>query len=84
MKDGKLHTVVADSGVGMNNETIETVLNPEKWFSTKGTHDELGTGFGISSSLNYLRDNHGELRIESEPGKGSRFIIVLPQLAEMA
>lgn len=84
VKDGKLHTVVADSGVGMNNETIETVLNPEKWFSTKGTHDESGTGFGISSSLNYLRDNHGELRIESEPGKGSRFIIVLPQLAEMA
>lgn len=76
---GKLHTIVRDSGLGMDKSVVKAVLDPEQWYSSRGTKQELGTGFGISTAINYLKDNDGELQIDSEPGKGSIFRIILPQ-----
>lgn len=76
---GKLHTIVRDSGLGMDQAVVKAVLDPDQWYSSRGTKQELGTGFGISTAINYLKDNDGELQIDSEPGQGSIFRIILPQ-----
>jgi len=73
-----LHTIIKDDGVGMSPEVLEKVLDPQELYSAQGTNAEQGTGFGISSAINYLKDNHGELKVETEEGQGSKFRIVLP------
>ncbi len=44
--------------------------------TTKG---KAGMGIGAYESRHMISSMHGELRVESEPGKGSRFTIVLPR-----
>lgn len=71
-------TVIKDSGIGISQEDIKNVLNEDKWFTQNGTFNETGTGFGISTCVNYLKQNNGKLLMESEPGKGTKVSIVLP------
>lgn len=75
--NNEVHTIIKDNGVGMSPSQLESIKSA-KWISTQGTENEMGTGFGINSCLNYLELNQGELRINSESGKGSRFEIILP------
>lgn len=70
---------IEDNGAGMNSEELEKVLDPQQWYSKAGTNNEQGTGFGLTSSINYLREGGGNIIIESEVGKGSKFSIVLPR-----
>ena len=77
-KGDEVHTVIQDSGAGVSKENIEKILNEGKWFTQKGTSGELGTGFGISTCIEYLKKNNGELLIESELNHGTKISIVLP------
>jgi signal transduction histidine kinase len=66
---------IADTGAGMTAQTKERMF--EQFFTTK----EIGKGTGLGLSIVYkiLVENHrGTLRCESEPGKGTEFIIELP------
>ena len=63
---------VADTGVGMDEETVARVFEP--FFSTKGT----GRGLGLSSVLGVVRGHRGALRVESRPGAGTTFRVLLP------
>lgn len=66
---------VADNGPGMDEATRKRVFEP--FFTTKGVGE--GTGLGLSVSYFIITENHrGAFEVESEPGKGSRFIIRLP------
>lgn len=64
---------VEDNGAGMTAEVKSRILEP--LFTTKGTH---GTGLGVSSVNAFAQRHGGRLEIESEPGNGARFRIVLP------
>jgi signal transduction histidine kinase len=65
---------VEDNGTGIAQEHLQHVFVP--FFTTKG--DRNGTGLGLSIVKSIVERHGGEIRVESEPGKGTRFLIDLP------
>ena len=65
---------VQDNGVGMDKATMDLVFDP--FFTTKSKAS--GTGLGLYICHNLSRDLDGTIEVESEPGKGSTFRLVLP------
>jgi signal transduction histidine kinase len=63
---------VADTGCGMSEEQAAKVF--DDFYTTKAT----GTGLGLSIVRRLVMDLNGSVRVESEPGAGSRFIIEIP------
>lgn len=64
--------IVHDNGKGLDPATRDRLFDP--YFSTKA----LGRGLGLSSVLGIVRSSRGFVRVESEPGRGSTFIIFFP------
>jgi PAS domain S-box-containing protein len=75
----KLILTVSDNGVGMSRESVDHLFNPELNTSTPGTRNETGTGLGMIICREFVSRHGGEINVESEPGKGSRFIVTLPR-----
>ncbi len=75
----KVHTIIEDNGIGIDKDRIDKLINNQEWLSTSGTSDEVGTGLGIQTSIQYLKKQNGELRIDSEVGKGTKMTIILPE-----
>jgi signal transduction histidine kinase/ActR/RegA family two-component response regulator/uncharacterized protein YigA (DUF484 family) len=64
---------ITDTGIGMTEEVRKRVFDP--FFTTKGV---TNSGLGMSVSYGIIKRHGGEILIESEPGKGTTFIIHLP------
>ncbi len=64
----------SDTGSGIPVEIQHKIFDP--FFTTKPTG--MGTGLGLSVSYGILKDHDGEIRVESQAGKGSTFTILLP------
>ncbi|MFH1118185.1 MAG: ATP-binding protein [Bacteroidota bacterium] len=69
---------VSDTGVGIDPGNLENLFRVENQQSTKGTRGETGTGLGLILCKEFIERNGGSIKVESEPGKGSRFIFTLP------
>ena len=70
----EVEVVIADTGTGMARETLAHVFDP--MFTTK----QIGTGAGLGLAIcdQIVRQHAGTIRVESEPGHGTTFIIRLP------
>jgi len=64
----------SDNGCGMDEETRGKIFDP--FFTTKGPED--GTGLGLYVCHNLIEELGGRIEVESEPGQGSSFRIILP------
>ncbi len=65
---------VQDDGVGIPREHLDLVMEP--FFTTK--HVGAGTGLGLSTVYGFVKQSHGDIRIDSEYGRGTRVDIILP------
>lgn len=65
---------ISDTGIGIRKEDLERIFDP--FFTTKDPNK--GTGLGLSVSLRIVESMGGEIRVESEPGKGSTFELYFP------
>jgi two-component system NtrC family sensor kinase len=71
----KVEIRVIDNGKGMTESVKDKLFQP--FFTTKPTGE--GTGLGLSMSYDIITKGHGgTLKVESQPGKGSEFIVILP------
>lgn len=80
-KDEQVRLSVVDSGIGMNQETIDSVLegiNKNKTSTRLGTAGEKGTGLGLNFCLDILQLNKGNMEIKSVPEKGTEITVLLP------
>jgi signal transduction histidine kinase len=65
---------IADTGIGIKKEDLENIFDP--FFTTKAP--DKGTGLGLSISLKIVESLGGEMRVESEVGKGTAFEVYFP------
>ncbi|MBF0501197.1 MAG: histidine kinase, partial [Candidatus Riflebacteria bacterium] len=69
---------IIDTGIGIRAEDIATLFKPFRQLDSGTSRQYEGTGLGLSICKRLVDSMGGEIRIESEPGKGSRFIFTLP------
>ncbi len=70
-RDGKVSFVVQDNGEGIPREHLDKIFDP--FFSTK----KKGTGLGLAIVKSIIEAHDGEIDVESELGKGTKFIVSL-------
>ncbi|MEJ2691296.1 MAG: ATP-binding protein, partial [Deltaproteobacteria bacterium] len=83
LPDNKVAIAVSDNGPGMDEATKARIFEP--FFTTKLENLKEDSGYNIGLGLTVVEEiirlHHGEIEVESEPGKGTTMILILP-LAE--
>ncbi len=74
VKDKGIFLSVEDTGIGMDEATIKQIFVP--FFSTRDV--DQGTGLGLAVVHSIVSAHQGKIKVESEPGKGTKFIVKLP------
>lgn len=72
--EGQLRLEISDTGTGIESENLTRIFDP--FFTTKEAGK--GTGLGLSIVHRTIKEHHGSISVESRPGAGTKFVIVLP------
>ncbi len=75
----RIIVTVRDTGSGISEEDLPHIFDP--FFTTKEVGH--GTGLGLSVSYGIIKKHGGRITVESEPGKGTSFTVILPSTKEM-
>ncbi len=70
-----VHIAIGDNGEGIDPHIMSQIFDP--FFTTKEVGKGTGMGLGISYSI--IKKHHGEIKVDSQPGVGTTFEIVLPR-----
>lgn len=73
-EENRFVITVRDNGCGISNDDKEKIFKP----FYQGSDTKPGTGIGLSIVNNIVEAHNGTIEVESEPGKGSTFIVTLP------
>jgi signal transduction histidine kinase len=73
---------VADNGIGMKPAILKNLFTVTQPLTTSGTENEPGSGMGLMLCKEFVNMHGGQIRAESQAGKGSRFIVTLPREKE--
>jgi signal transduction histidine kinase len=73
-ENDRVAVAIKDNGVGIKPAEMEHIFRP--FFTTKP--EVKGTGLGLSVSYGIIKKHHGEFRVESQPGEGTTFTVLLP------
>jgi signal transduction histidine kinase len=75
---GELRLWVEDQGIGMDKQEVKRVF--DRFYRTRKAEatGEAGTGIGLSIVEQIVTQHGGSILVDSTPGKGSRFTLVLP------
>lgn len=69
---------ICDNGIGMSHKMVENLFQLEVQTNRKGTENEPSSGLGLMLCKEFIERHGGNLRIESEDGKGSIFYFTIP------
>lgn len=82
MVGGKARVIVADNGIGMDEETCKRIFDKfyqgENTGSAQPSHSAEGNGLGLSLVKRIVELSHGSVTVKSRPGEGSTFIVEIP------
>jgi len=76
--DNRLRLEITDTGVGMPEETLTQLFQPYYQAPDSGVRYAEGTGIGLSLVKEFVTLLNGTLQVNSQPGEGSRFSVLLP------
>ena len=75
---------VSDTGIGMNADQVQKLFEPFVQADSSTSRKYGGTGLGLVISRRFARLMGGDITVTSQEGKGSRFVLTLPQTFELA
>ena len=78
IKSNEIILSVEDNGIGMNEVLLSKIFNLDNKDTMVGTAGEKGTGLGLLICKEFIEKNGGEILVESQEGKGTKFSFSLP------
>ncbi|MFA6276064.1 MAG: histidine kinase N-terminal 7TM domain-containing protein [Pedobacter sp.] len=76
-KNGMMLVCIKDNGIGISKNILNKLFKDEN-ITTRGTSNEKGTGLGLMVCKDFMNRNGGNITVETEEGKGSKFCISIP------
>lgn len=73
----KVSVAISDNGVGMPKDVLDKLFRIDVNQTNKGTNSEEGTGLGLILCQEMIRKHNSEIKVESQPGVGSKFYFLL-------